>query len=527
MWGKIGASQRITIIVVLVGVVAGLGALSFWARQPDYGLVFKNLAQDEVAEMVTVLTEEQIPYRLSSRGTSLLVPVYEVHKARLKLASRGLPKRRPGFEIFDGSNLGITDFVQHVNYVRALEGELARTISAMEEVHDARIHVVKPEPSFFVAEDKPATASVWVRLAPGARLSKSQTGGVARLVANSVEGLDVDNVSIVDQNGNPLNPQHAGDLAASTAQMEALRGVETRLTTKAQKLLDRVLGRGKSHVEVTAKLNFKKVTEQTTKHDPDGRVVIEEKISTEEEGPGTQRTGAGAPGVASNTGQAASNDTVVGGRRADSQEETRYAVDETVRTITEEVGDIEQLWVAVTVDFAERTTKDDKGKETVKVEPRTDDELTHLEGLVKQAVGFVENRDQFQISNMRFDQSGLAPPVAALDVQQRRHFLVTLVKHASVAVAVIAFLLFIRGSLKAHAAQPAQALAGAPAGALAEGGAMALAEGEAPEGAGQAAVLEHPPVPKEPNLRDIVVEHVQTDPKAAADLLRRWLSEEE
>lgn len=531
IWGKVGLNQRITIVMTLLGLVAGFVGLSYWAQRPDYGLVFKGITQDEAAEMVTILAEEQIPYRTAARGTKLLVPVQDVGRARLKLASQGLPKRRPGFDIFDRPNLGITDFVQHVNYVRALEGEMARTLTSLEEVEDARVHIVKPEPSFFVSEEKPATASVWMRLRPGARLTNAQVSGIAQLMANSVEGLEMDNVSIVDQRGNQLARHCGGDFALTNAQLDTRRDVEAYLAAKARKLLDQVLGFGRSHVEVTAELNFKRVTEQSKQHDPDSQVVIEEKIMSEEEEPAT-RVATGSAGAASNMPAAGSGGAVTSGRRSDMQEEKKYVVDELIRTTTEEVGDVKQLWVAVTVDHVEKEVKGKDGATKTEYQPWDKKELEEVGKLVKQAVGFVEGRDALEIKDMAFDRSSVARQTMALADGRRRQLIVTVVKHACVAVAVIAFLLFIRASLKQHAAAAEQHLpALAAAGGMGEAHAMALDEGV--EGLGPGVVVGAEPTAlegevesREPSMRDLLIDRVKTDPQAFSTILRRWLSED-
>jgi len=530
IWGKVGLNQKITIVMTLLALVAGFVGLSFWAQRPDYGLVFKGLTQDDTAEMVTILAEEQIPYRTAARGTKLLVPVQDVGRARLKLASQGLPGSRPGFDLFDRNNLGITDFVQHVNYVRALEGELALTLTSLEEVESARVHIVKPEPSFFVSEEKQATASVWVRLRPGARLTNKQISGVVRLTAFGVEGLDAERVSIVDQHGNQLASHCGGEFALTNAQLDTRRDVEAYLTNKARKLLDQILGPGRSHVEVTAELNFKRVTEESTRHDPEGRVVIEEKTMSEKEEPAVRST-AGSAGMASNTTRTRPSSGVSTGRRSDTQEEKKYVVSEMVRRTQEEVGNVKQLWVAVTVDHKEKTTKDKDGTVTTEYEARSTDELTKFEELVKQAVGFVDERDQFQISSMEFDRSNVARQTTALADGRRRQLMVTVVKHASVAVAVIAFLLFIRASLKQSADSAQSHLPALASAAAGEMGGMALSEtGEGFEqGAmmgAEPASLEAETETGEASVHELLIERAKSDPQALSTILKRWLSED-
>ncbi|MCX5905780.1 MAG: flagellar basal-body MS-ring/collar protein FliF, partial [Deltaproteobacteria bacterium] len=201
-------SQRrlVLVMVVVILSLAGFGSLIFWNQQPDFQVLFSNLTQEDMGEMVGKLKEKKIPYQLSSDGKAILVPRDQVYEIRLTLAGEGLPKGGGvGFEVFDRTNLGATDFVQKLNYQRALQGELARTIRQIKEVEQARVHIVTPRESLFVEDRKKPTASVFVKTRSGMSLGPAQVEGIVHLVASSVEGLDFGSITVVDTSGKILS----------------------------------------------------------------------------------------------------------------------------------------------------------------------------------------------------------------------------------------------------------------------------------------------------------------------------------
>ncbi len=235
---------RRTALLVLTGAcVATILAVAFFSFQTDYQVLYSGLSAEDAGAVTAKLQAQSAPFRLGAGGTTILVPAERVHQLRLDLAVEGVPSKGKGFELFDEMNVGMTPFLQHVNLDRALQAELARTIMQVEPVAQVRVHLVRPEPTPFVREQKPATASVVLKLKPGAVLTRSAAQGIVALVSRSVEGLSAEYVTLVDTTGRVLSDAH-GDEPVTT-QMEYRRELETYLSTRAEEMLSQVLGPGR------------------------------------------------------------------------------------------------------------------------------------------------------------------------------------------------------------------------------------------------------------------------------------------
>ena len=269
---------------MVAGVViclATLGAVWYWAAQTEYGVLFAGLAPEDAGAITAKLQTLGVPYRLSAGGTTVLVPADQVHQKGVELAVDGLPaKGGKGFELFDSSQLGMTPFTQHINYMRALQAELAKTISQIDPIANARVLIVRPDPSPFIRDQKPTTASVMVHLRPGATLSHHVATGIVALVSRSVEGLTPENVTLVDGNGRLLSDPSGGEGGSIATQMDYRRELESYLSTKAEGMLAQVLGPGRAIVRVTADINFQHQREKKETYSPEGRVVISESITS-------------------------------------------------------------------------------------------------------------------------------------------------------------------------------------------------------------------------------------------------------
>ncbi len=219
LWNSLGRRQQVVLVVLGVGVVVLLGMLAMWAGQPEYTTAYTNLSEQDAAAIVQQLQKQQVPYQLIGNGTTIRVPANRVYAIRLDMARLGLPKGGGvGFELFDGNNLSslvVTDFAQRINFQRALEGELGRTIGGLDAIEQARVHLVIPERTLFTEQAKEPTASVMVRLRSGRKLSEEQVWAIGNLVASSVEGLRPENVTIVDVNGRVLAEGAGGETKAS------------------------------------------------------------------------------------------------------------------------------------------------------------------------------------------------------------------------------------------------------------------------------------------------------------------------
>src|SRR5919201_1138834 len=359
VWGTLGRSQQIALGAL---AAAGLGLLflfSTFGRAPDTAVAFANLSDEDAAAVVAKLKEAKIPYELGERGT-VRVPGALVNEVKVMMAGQGLggkPASGAGFELFNQPAFGITEFAQKVNYQRALEAELARSIGRMDAVESARVHLVIPQETLFASQQKEPTASVILKLKPGKRLDRAQVRSISNLVAGSVEGLKPQNVSIVDNNGNTLSQDPAADGGAglTSRQLQIQHDTESGAEQNLQALLDRVLGPGKAAVRVSALMDWDQI-EQTaetyTPGDPTQAPVRSSHEITENSTGGSQA--GGVPGPASNTGngnvptyQAGSG---TGSTSQKSDKETNYELNKTVQKIVRSPGAVKRLSVSVMLD---------------------------------------------------------------------------------------------------------------------------------------------------------------------------------
>jgi len=402
--------QRIGVIVVLALALATIPMLMMVGKAPELVVLFSQLNPDDTRAIVQELGKQGAVYEVGDGGNTIKVPAERVHELRLQLASLGLPESAGvGFEIFDRTGLGVTPFTQQMNYRRALQGELARTIGQLSQVERVRVHLVMPEKRLFATEQKPAQAAVVLTLKRGTPLGGTQVQGIVHLVASSVEGLEPNQVTVVDNHGQVLSQNSSDSDAQLTAsQIETQRRVERDLEQRVQTMLDQVLGREKSVIRVTAPLEFRQVEITEESFDPNSQVVRSENRSQEKvvESGSTQ----GVPGVRTNV----PNDLQASGggrpKEAKRKNETlNYEVNRKVSKIIEPTGAIKRLSVAVLVDGTYEAAQgaggqtDEKTTEK-KYVPRPEQEIQNLVQIVKKAVGFSEERgDQIEVINVAFE----------------------------------------------------------------------------------------------------------------------------
>ena len=413
MLSKFSINQRMIILVALAGSIAGLIAIALWTQQPDMQVLFTNLNSEDAAGIVDKLKETKVPYETTGGGTTILVPSAQVHELRLQLATQGLPHGGGvGFEIFDRSSIGMSDFVQKLNYRRALQGELARTIAQMPEVERARVHLATPERRLFGNDDNRARASIVVSLRNGQALAKSQVNGIVHLVASSVEGLQVKDVTVVDGHGRLLSSTAGGDEAAGLtgSQLEYQRTVEKDIETRIQTMLERIVGQNKAVVRVSSELDFRKVETTEERYDPNSQVVRSEQRGQEKSN-GLNGTSGGVPGVQSNIPPGTEQEPTQSSSTSNQtkNETVNYEISRTVSRIVESSGSIKQLSVAVLVDgiyeggkaSAAGTAAADQPKKYV---ARPEEDMKRIEEIVKKAMGYsAERKDQVQVTNVQFD----------------------------------------------------------------------------------------------------------------------------
>jgi flagellar M-ring protein FliF len=415
IWQQLGLNQRVSLVLTAGAVFVGLGCLVFWSSQADYTLLYGKLPPAEAGKVVDALKEAKIPYKMGGSGDSVMVPADKVYQVRAQLASKGIPRGDGvGFEIFDKPNFGISDFVQRANYLRAVQGELARTISEVDGVEAARVMVTLPENRLLVDQQKKPTASVFVRVRGTSPLPQQTVNAIRFLVANSVEGLQANNVIVADQLGNTLFENTENDTIAglTTTQLAARKSLEQYLAKKAEDMLSTVLGPGQAVVRVSAEINFDSSTRTEEKLDPDSQVTRVATVNDENVETTSNTTAGGVPGVSNN----ASTDTnAVAGVTAGPNRTKKkvmnntYDFSKTVSSSVQSAGGIRRLSAAVFI--AARSEGTGAAR---KVTPRSTEELDKLRKLVQGALGIQNNdndplrKDQLTLEEMPFnDQPAL------------------------------------------------------------------------------------------------------------------------
>ena len=428
---RLRANPKIPLMVAGAAAVAIVVALVLWAKTPDYRTLYSNLADQDGGAIVTQLTQMNIPYRFSDNGSAIEVPADKVHELRLRLAQQGLPKGGAvGFELLDQEKFGISQFSEQVNYQRALEGELARTIETLGPVKNARVHLAMPKPSLFVREQKSPSASVTVNLEPGRALDEGQISAVVHLVSSAVAGLPPGNVTLVDQSGRLLTQSGTTGRDLNDAQLKFAADVEGRIQRRIEAILGPIVGNGNVHAQVTAQLDFANKEQTEEQYRPNGdaaQQVLRSRQMNESDQIGGQYPG-GVPGALSNqpapanagpittppaanaqNGQNAQQNgqqnaqqqtaaTPVGPRNTTRNETTNYEVDRTIRHTKQNVGDIQRLSVAVVVNY--RNLPDGKPL------PLTAEQMKQIEDLTREAMGFSDTRgDTLNVVNSQFTAS--------------------------------------------------------------------------------------------------------------------------
>lgn len=391
---RLSILQKVLIAGAVFIIMGVLGIILFTGKptNSNYAVLFKEISAEDAGKVVANLKEKGIEYSLADGGSTILVPKDLVYETRINLASEGLPGNSiVGFEIFDQTNLGMSEFVQKSNYRRALEGELSRTINALEEVKSSRVHIVVPEKTLFKEDQKEPTASISLQLKPNKNLSSAAIAGIQSLVASSVEGLSTEKVTIVDQKGRIISadPIDKNSIAGLTAaQHKQQIEIEQYLSNKVQSMLDNVLGVDNSSVKITTELNFTQIEKTITDYDPDRQVIRSEQQITEKS-QSTDSLSYPAVSMAKDQGNLITN----------------YEISQSVEKIVNEVGNIKRLTVSVLVNGTNKIVEKD-GKQVIEYTPRTPEELEQLNLAVKNAVGYDPNRnDQVSVINVPFDNS--------------------------------------------------------------------------------------------------------------------------
>lgn len=520
---------KLFLILGGLGAVVALSLVSLlWmSGGTTHEVLYSQLSLEDAGAMTAKLRDMQIPYSIGGNGTTIMVPAPLVHETRLRLASEGLPQGGgAGFELLDKRSFGMTEFMQRLNYRRALQGELARTIMQLSAVQNARVHIVLPEKSLFVEHQEKPTASVVLKLTPGRRLSVDQVRGIAHLVGSSVEGLVPENVTVVDASGHILNrdEDNTSFLSQSEAQLAYRQGLEQNLERRVQTLLERAVGKDKVLVRVSATLDFQHIERTEERFDADNPAIRSEQRN-KEEGSGVGLWAIGVPGARSNINPSDNNASQ--GKDPSSlarQSETiNYELSKSVSKVVAPSGAIKQLSVAVLVDGTYQTGENDAAKTYT---PRTAEELAKYQEIVKSAVGYNEVRgDRVEVANMPFEPAE-DREAADMDKEAQRTFWLHLGRYGVYVVLALLFFLFVGRPLVRWVTGAGElATAGELPRTVQEieahmGAAGMLAEGEE-EKLPELLKLTHKPTGQE--LRTQLAEFVRSEPERAVEVLRVWL----
>lgn len=491
-------------------VLASLVVLSLQTQKPDFEVLFSNLSTEDMGGIVVKLKEQRINYKIAVGGTAVLVPSKDVFDLRIQLASEGLPKGGGvGFEIFDKTTLGMTDFIQKLNLMRAVTGELTRTINSLDTVESARVHIAAPERSVFLEEERKTTASVVLKLRGS--ISSGQIQGIAHLVASSIEGLAPEDVTIVDIKGNILAGGKGQNMVAqmSLNQLEFKQNLETMLENRIKSMLDRVLGLGKISAKVSSEIDFKQ-TEQTEEiFDPDSQVVRSEQRN-EESDIGAVPQG-GVAGVTANQpgGQVTQLVPPAPPKSQKINETINYEINKIIRRTISPVGEIKRLSIAVVVDG----TYDNDNKYI----PRTSEEMQQYKKIVERAVGYDEDRgDKIEVLNVAFDISKFAEEKIALEKAEKTHLWISIARYAVTAIFIILLFVMLIKPLIAWLKATSEGMVARPA--------VRTGVGEMEEEREEEAEKLKKIVKKE-DYRTIVQEFAKENPTHTTELLRKWLRE--
>lgn len=407
--------QKILILAAAVLVIGGLTAFSRWRHDQDLKPLFTGLAAEDAGAVVQKLRESGVEYKISDNGGAILVPSARVAEMRLQLASAGLPKSgRVGFELFDKTNFGVTDFAEHINYRRAIEGELERTVMALNEVEAARVHVTFPKDSVFLESRQPAKASVMLKLKPGAQLSGANVLAVCHLVASAVEGLAPEAVSIIDMNGNLLNrprkaPGPDGE-QDSEASLDYRRQVEKDLVAKIDSTLEPLLGADKFRTGVSVECDFSGGEQSEETFDPTHSVMSNSQKTEDISG---TNLASGMPGTASALPRPVSRPGAGSTGMTRRTESIAYETSRVVKRVRLPEGGIKRMSVAVLVD--QNVHWEGSGTKLKRViEPPSPEKLKVIHDLVAAATGFSQERgDQLIVETLPFESTlTLEPPLA-------------------------------------------------------------------------------------------------------------------
>ena len=412
------AARNLALAIGAALVVALMVGALLWSQQPDYRVLFSNFSDRDGGAIVTSLQQMNVPYKFAEGGGAILVPAAQVYDARLKLASQGLPKGGSvGFELMENQKLGVSQFLEQVNFQRALEGELARSIQSVGAVQSARVHLALPKASVFVRDQQKPTASVILNLNQGRTLDPGQVSAIVHLVASSVPELSSKSVTVIDQSGNLLSDADKATSAngLDPAQLKYVQDLQQSIVKRIESIISPLVGPNNVRAEATADIDFSRSEQAAEVYKPNQapNTGAIRSMQTNETGAGAAANAGGVPGALSNQPPAPATAPIAGGAPAPGtpaakaaadanthrEATTNYEVDKTIRYVQQPMGGVKRISVAVVVNY--KRDVDKAGKVTNRA--LTDAEKTQITDLVKEAMGFNKDRgDTLNIANSPF-----------------------------------------------------------------------------------------------------------------------------
>lgn len=535
---KLSTQQKMALGVGIAALIALIAGAWMWGQTPDYRVLYSNLSDRDGGAIIESLQQLNIPYKFAEGGGALMIPADQVHEARLKLATQGLPKGGTvGFELMENQKFGITQFAEQVNYQRALEGELARSVQSIGAVASARIHLAIPKPSVFIKEQQKPSASVVLTLRGGRQLDPAQVNAIVHLISSSVPDMSAKNVTIVDQDGNLLSAtQDDSGLGLDSKQVKYVQQIEQGYIKRIEDILTPLLGAENVRAQVTASIDFAR-TEQTAEiykpnQNPAQSSIRSQQTSETLNGQGLSASG--VPGALSNqppvpataplvspppSGTGTGTDTNAKLDNLHKESTINYEVDRTISHTVLPVGMIKRLSVAVLVN--NRKITDAKGK--VSYKPLSAAEKTQIDDLIKDAVGFDPNRgDSLNVQNAAFNEDKEVVPEVPF---WQRPEVIELAKQLGKYAIIAAVMLIVVFKIIKPAFRPLQPFKSDEHASEHAAGA-GLTEGLHAEGT----AAEQPPAnyapaipPYEQNL-NIARQIAQQDPKIVASVIKDWVN---
>ena len=531
-FNELSMTKKIIILGLIMFLITSSIIFISYKGSGNYVALYYNVPMEQSGEIIEFLKKNRISYKIDDRTGTIKVPKSRVYEIRMMLAKSGIPGGSGvGFEIFDKTSFGVTEFVQKINYMRAVQGELARSIETIRGIKTARVHIVTPKESLFKDEQNPPTASVIITYEPGySTLKVEQIKAIVNLVANSIEGLKPDNVVVLDNIGNVLTDKlkENEDITAGVQKkIEYKKRVENYYKREIQSMLEKVVGRGKVVVRVNADLDFTKIKETKEIFDPENVAERSHEKDVEKVYAQNQVKG-GIPGVASNVPSVMVQQKKKGGSilplaKNKEHEIVNYEVSKIVSHTEKPIGVIKRLSVAVLVDGTYKEVK--KGKETVKEYiPRSPKEMEVFKEIVKKAIGFDPNRkDQIEIANVAFNYNEIEKLNKELKKEKLTSLIMMGVKYGlTILIIFIIFFFIIKPILKIllQRIQPPEVVTEIPKTVEEIERQILKREEEISEG-----VKEEFEVKKEKKLKpkDKIVKLLDEDPDKVVGLIKEWL----